>query len=117
MFKSTINLFDQLYAKLDKENAPGFNRDLAIEARKRLQQLDYLYSRAREIDTKQQTIRDQVGDRLRDYMRAMRDQGKEAEEFPERIKVKSEEFDGMRAGDFEMELFTEAFYLFAFRLR
>ena len=50
MFGNTISLFDDYYRCMDKENRPGFVRDLGAEVRQRLQQMDYLLARVDEAE-------------------------------------------------------------------
>src|SRR2546427_5465882 len=47
MFEDTKARFDDYYRLLDRQNAPGFIRDLGSEVGERLQQLDYIIRRVK----------------------------------------------------------------------
>ena len=50
MLAPIIALFDSHYRRLDAIGAIGFNRDLAMEVRERLEQMNYLIDRIRALE-------------------------------------------------------------------
>ena len=50
MFKHTIALFDRYYRHLDAQGIPQFNRDLGCEVKDRLEQLDYIVAKVKELE-------------------------------------------------------------------
>lgn len=116
MFKGTIALFDEYYRKMEAEQ-PGFNRDLAMEVRERLEQLDYIVERARDLEH-------QVGLPRRKFMESYEAEQKAAVEHCREpsmaainIDITEDEKQQMSKASFELQLFTETFYYFAFRTR
>jgi hypothetical protein len=119
MFETTVELFDRYYKKLDKENAPGFNRELGCEVRERLQQLDYLIHAVRERGQRHEVIMKRSGDAFMRHVEYVESSGLDWEKTaaPEEINPTREEIDEADSLWFEMQLFTECFYYFAGRLR
>lgn len=109
MFQSTLDLLDQYHQKMVRDNVPEFNGDLALEVKKRLQQLDFLYA---NIEDKQIRYNDL-------HLKMMGDGSLE-----KRIKaaggyltiVGCEELSEMRHLMFEIEMYTESFYYLAGRM-
>jgi hypothetical protein len=112
MYESTLELFDKYYAKMEAKQLPGFNSDLALETKKRIEQLDYLY---KKIDKKQSRYMDLSWEKYGDPIsleRRIREAGGELTiTVPEEMRREMEEL------IFEIELFTESFYYLAGRMR
>lgn len=109
MFESVLEKFELYLDKMEQNNPPSFNMYLAIEVRKRLEQLNYLY---RIIDEKHVRF-------MRLNWREYRNMEALRKEFPYgRIVVKkSEDRLEMDTLLFEIETFTESFYYLAGRMR
>ena len=109
MFESTLEKFDKYVDKMEADNPPSFNLDLATEVRKRIEQLDYYY---KKIDKKHER-----------YMGLAWHEHREIEslrkQFPYRriVREKSEDRLEMEKLIFEIETFTESFYHMAGRMR
>jgi len=106
MFQSVLDRFDKYYEKMEQENHPTFNFDLANEARKRIQQLDYHYEL---IETKHLRYMDLIRQQhkqiefLRDYFHP----------YNPSITMEGEDVQELNDLGFEIETFTESFYYLA----
>lgn len=109
MFQSTLDLFDRYHQKMVNDQVPDLNEDLALEVRKRIEQLDFLYEL---IDQKQLRHNDI-------YLRMMNDGmlEKTKESGGSLTFIGFPEFGEMRQLLFEIELYTESFYYLAGRMR
>lgn len=87
IFNNTVILFDQYYRHLDANTGPEFSRDLGIEVRKRIIQLNYIIGRVKQLEN----MCNNTGAVFDELL------------FGKRL--------------LEMELLTEAFYYFAGRIR
>ena len=109
MFESTIALFDRYYEKMLVDNLPTFNDDLALEVKKRLEQLSFLYCK---IEGKQL--------RYFDLDRKVYGDGSLEQQIKNAggpiIVVGSDERSEMLELMFEIELYTESFYYLAGRM-
>ena len=119
MFESTVALFDDYYRHLDSKAVPGFNRDLGCEVRKRLQQLDYMVERVRELEKIAHQALKRSGDAGVAHYEGLKNRGipYDSVPLPSNTKITKEEVDTHQKAEFEMELLTEAFYYFAGRVR
>ena len=119
MFEDTISLFDDLYQRLDRDNAPGFIRDLGCEVRERLQQLDYVIARVRAAGAAAAAAFARSSQALVDHVEWVKSEGLDYQSVsaPDSTKVTPEEFRAHEAASFEMKLLAEAFYYFAGRVR
>lgn len=98
-FDQTVILFDEYYRHEDSVD-PAFNKDLACEGRKRLTQTNKLLRMIIELEGEDRTLSPPPGNWVKG-------------ENPE---VDKTIYRMTEIGD-ELEFLTEAFYLFAFRLR
>ncbi len=113
MYESTVELLDRLYVKLDKDKARGFNRDLAIEARKRLLQLDHLLKLVGDNEAQEARATQRASEAFQRHAHKL---DFEAVPQPEDTKLTREEGHILLASKFQMELFTECFYYISHRL-
>lgn len=110
MFKSTLDLFDRYYQKMLADNPPTFNGDLALEVKKRIQQLDFLYARIEQKQLRHNGLHlKMIGDGSLE--KAINDAGGSI------TVVGSEELREMNELMFEIELYAESFYYLAGRMR
>lgn len=109
IFESILEKFDLYLDKMEADHSRGFNINLAIEVRKRIEQLSYYYEIIDEKHTRFMELN------WREYrkMEALR------KKFPYgRIVVeKSDDRLEMDKLIFEIEMFTESFYYLAGRMR
>lgn len=119
MFESTIARFDEYYRLLDSKSAPGFNRELGCEVRERLQQLDYIIERVRELEKIAEQALNRAGDAGIAHYEDLKNRGVpfDSVPLPSSTTITKEEFDTHRRASFEIKLLTEAFYYFAGRVR
>jgi hypothetical protein len=109
MFETVAEKFDKYVDKMDAENHPDFVMDLAIEVRKRINQLDYLYKVVMEKHERYMHL-GWIEQREFDSLRAGR--GSFSITLP-----MSEERKEMNKLIFEIEMFMESFYYMAGRMR
>jgi hypothetical protein len=109
MFKTVIEKFDKYVEKMDTNKIPNFDMDLALEVRKRINQLDYLYkiviekhSRYMHLGWKEQ--------REFELLRAGRGS------FSITLPASKDRLE-MDKLIFEMEMYMESFYYLAGRMR
>lgn len=109
MFKIVLEKFEKYLDKMEAEQPPNFNMFLAIEVRKRIQQLEYFY---KGIEEKHERLMTLTWRKHRD-MEALR------KRFPYgSITIeKSEESLEIERLSFEIEAWTESFYYLAGRMR
>lgn len=119
MFEHTVALMDRLYVKLDEENALGFQRDLAQEARKRLRQLDHLLKAVRHCEQQEHSVTKGVFDACRRHSEhvGLQPANSEPASPPQDTKYTEAKMQLLLSSQFEMELLTECFYYIAGRLR
>lgn len=111
MFDSTIEVFDRYCDKMEKDNLSSYNSDLAIEVRKRIEQLNYLFNMIKEKDDKHMKLVWDTGSvplDLRDFVEKAGDSD---------TTVMAEKRYEMKMLMFEIEMYTESFYYLAGRMR
>jgi len=119
MFTSTIQLFDDYYRYADASQSVGFNRDLACEVREKLEQIDYIVSKVRNLEQNILAVHSRLEEVLRTHIENLKARGQsfEANPIPAEAIITREEEETILRAEFEMKLLTEAFYYFAGRVR
>jgi hypothetical protein len=108
VFDSTKALFEVYRAKLNKEKPAGFNRDLAAEVSERLRQLSFLCDKIKELEaqiTQLGILICEVTEKTKGTLSA-----EDTAIAHTRIGVHT-------SFGFEIRLYVETFYYFAFRIR
>jgi hypothetical protein len=119
MFESTIELFGDYYRCIDAAAVPGFNGNLGSEVRERLQQLNYIINKVRDLEQvankafarHEKAFAKHVSklDRLNlDF---------ECTPLPAEVNITKDEFNKNKNAAFEMKLLTETYYYIAGRIR
>lgn len=111
MYDAVIEKFDRYIDKCEVENTATFNVDLATEARRRLQQLEFLYNKIQNKHDR--------------YMELNWRERRRIESIRKRLGISSGSITIARSDEsvemenliFEIETLTEAFYYLASRLR
>lgn len=117
MFKTTIELLDEYLRPLNAVPPAGFDPDLGCEARERLEQLDYLVSKIRDLVAAKMVPdveRRANLEAFAEYVRKARESNSTVQDgssppWPGAFNALGEIL--------ELQLFTECFYYVAFRLR
>jgi hypothetical protein len=119
LFQSTITLFDRYYRAVDSARARGFNRELGVELRERLQQMDWLVSRVQELEQRADNAMARSQAVFRAHVERIQREGLdyEAEPAPGHVQLTSTEAADMLTAEFEIKLNTESFYYLAGRAR
>jgi len=119
MFEDTKARFDDYYRLLDRQNAPGFIRDLGSEVGERLQQLDYIIRRVKASEQTAETAFARSSKIFHDHVERVVAAGLDytKEPAPEGVQATEDEMRAHLEASFEMKLLTEAFYFFASRIR
>jgi hypothetical protein len=119
MYETTVGLMGQLIAKLLDENAQGLQRDLALEARERLLQLDHLLTLVRQRVEMADGAMARASQATKRYVEDMQHRGLAlgSTAQPADTQFTREEGDLLQVAEFEMQLFAECFYYIAGRLR
>lgn len=119
MFDTTIALFDQYYRFANATQMSGFNKDIGCEVRQRLQQLDFIIAKVRELEAIEAAAYKRPNDALREHCAALQDPGIAFESVlaPLEVNITGEEAAKVTQASFEMKLFTESFYYLAGRVR
>jgi hypothetical protein len=110
LFQSTIALFDRYYRAVDSTRARGFNRELGIELRERLQQMDWLVSRVQELEQRADNATARSQGVFRSHVQRIQREALdyEAEPVPRDIQLTSTEAADMLSAEFEIKLHTES---------
>jgi len=110
-FDSTIELFKAYQSKMDKEKPKGYNVYLAREVCKRLKQLSFLYEKIRLYESRVMKSAPKAF--------GLSSNNITADDINTIVSTRrvplSEDFRPYQALLFEMEVFVEAFYFFAWR--
>ena len=119
MFKDTISLFKDYEKFHNRRNTPGFNRDLSAEVIRRLQQLEYIVNRVKELENISGMILSRHQAECIAYIKALerRNVHFESVPAPPTTKISREEIETHQKISFEIELLTETFYYLAGRTR
>ena len=119
MFEPTIALFDQYYRFAGAAQLPGFSKDLGCEVRERLQQLDYIINRVKDLEALEASAFRRSNDALKAHSAALRAAGIPYESVPASpdVTITKEEFASAQKASFELKLLTESFYYLAGRIR
>lgn len=119
MFAATIRAFDDYCRAADAGNLPGFNRDLGCEVRERLQQLDYIIEKVRELEGTERGALSRGQQALQDHLIDLKSRNIdfEAVPAPRETEITREEAQTAQRASFEMKLLTECFYYLAGRVR
>lgn len=102
-----------------RSKTPGFNGSLSTEVSRRLQQLDYIVNRVKDLENASEKI---LSRHKAEFITHMRDLERRNVPFdsvpaPPMTKMTREEFEAHQKVSFEIELLTETFYYFAGRIR
>jgi len=118
-FAETIDLFDRYYRSMDALNAAGFHRNLAAEFRERLQQLDWLLAQVRKLDSRADQALERPSQAFKEHVERIQREGLdyEAEPVPEDVRMSPGEARALSDAEFQLKLYTEAFYYLAGRAR
>ena len=118
-FHSTSELFDRYYREVDQRQIESFNRNLAGEFRERLEQLDWLLERIRQLELQGETILSRSQRISEAHLDRIEREGLdwEKEPMPPGAKLTAEEGRAWLDIEFEMKLLTESFYYIAGRAR
>jgi hypothetical protein len=111
MFESVLEKFEKYLDKMEAEKPPTFNLELAMEVKKRLEQLDYLYKLVMEKHSRFMNLLWVESRYLESLKKLFRESGGSI------TVTKSEERIEMDKLIFEIETFTESFYYLAGRMR
>jgi len=111
MFESVLEKFEKYLDKMEAENPHTFNFDLAMEVKKRLEQLDYLYELVMEKHTRYMDLNWIDFRDIESLKKRIQEAGGSI------IRTKSKEHLEMETLIFEIETFTESFYYLAGRMR
>jgi hypothetical protein len=119
MFESTVALVDEYYRLVDARGDAGFVRELGVEAHERLQQLDFILDRVRDLEQTSKNALERPQAHLKAHIQRLKEQKIDFESVPapENSKITREEFEAHNRAEFEMKLLTESFYYLAGRLR
>lgn len=119
MFKPAIATFDRYIKYLDAQGIPEFNSDLGAEVRERLQQLDYIINRVKELEYIATNVSRRFDAEFKAHLEDLDQRGVSYEEEPDFpfTLMTTEEVEAHNKATFEMTLLTEAFYYFAGRVR
>jgi hypothetical protein len=119
MFAKTLEVFDRYYRTADEKKLPGFNRDLGCEVRERLEQLDYIVKKVRELEAAERAAVSRSQQAFKAHIESVVKRGIPFESVPAppEAQMTREEVQAMQRAHFEMKLLTESFYYFAGRIR
>ena len=111
MFESVIEKFEKYLDKKESETPVKFNLHLAMEVKKRLEQLDYLYKKIMDKHSRCMRLAWREQSRLEPLMQRVREVGGSitVQKSDDRLEI-----DKLM---FEIELLTESFYYLAHRVR
>jgi hypothetical protein len=117
-FRSTIDLFDRHYRAMDAQNAPGFNRDLGVEVRERLQQLDWLLDRVQQLEARADGAMERSRSAFVEHVERVERENLDYKKLPQpdAVTMTQEEVRTMHDAEFEIKPYTEAFYYLAGRV-
>jgi hypothetical protein len=118
VFERSVELLDDYYRLMDQSGDSAFNRPAATEVRKRLAQLDRLLELVREEDAVVDAARNRMGEAIERRMADQRAAGKSWTD-PHPPGENLDRADGQVSIDAldDLQLFTEAFYYLAERVR
>lgn len=118
-FQSTIDLFDEYYRGADRIKLAGFNRDLAVELRERLEQLGWLVDQIRALEERSEAAMTRAKLAFSAHVERLKREGLDFEKqpVPEDAKVTREEARDSIDAQFQMKLYSESFYYLAGRAR
>ena len=118
VFEKTVVLFEDYYRLMDREERPGFARDLAVEVQERLRQLDYLLRRVEGAENVLKLSQEASVELAHERMRRLEEEGLswESDLYPIPL-MSQEDVSGWVTATFEARLFTECFYYVAGHIR
>jgi hypothetical protein len=118
VFEATVVLLDDYYRLMDQKSRGGFVRDLAVEVRERVEQLEYLVRRVQEAEGAMGFIQAATFEAMRARRILLDEDGLEweSDKYPT-AQMTEPDFATLEAAMFEARLFTECFYYVAHRIR
>lgn len=118
-FQSTIDLLDAYYAAADRRMVPGFQRDLASELRDRLEQMGWLLDRIRDLERRASVPTERARLAFASHLERLARDGLDFASVPPSpdMAMTAEEIRESDLAQFEMRLYSDAFYFFAGRAR
>lgn len=104
---------------MDAKGEPDFNRSLGSEVRKRLEQLDFIVSRVKQLEVEATAAFSRFRAEFEEHARIADeyDGHPNPPALPPLTRITAEEFAIRHKATFEMELLTETFYYLAGRVR
>lgn len=119
MFKPTIALFDLYLSHLDAHGGSDFNRDLGLEVKERLEQLDFIVSKVMKLEQTVTAVHRRFETSLKSHIQNLERRGVPFEDEPDFPfeKMTVDEMKLQKNAVFEMSLLTETFYYIAGRIR
>jgi hypothetical protein len=118
VFEATVALLDDYYRLMDQKSRGRFVRDLAVEVRERVEQLEYLVRRVQEAEGAMGFIQAATFEAMRARRILLDEDGLEweSDKYPT-AQITEPDFATLEAAMFEARLFTECFYYVAHRIR
>jgi hypothetical protein len=118
-FEKASDLLGAYYVFNDKAKTTGFVNDLASEGQERLRQLAYLIEKVKHLEEILIQINQKHGKALEKWVGYVRENNLDYSSLPQpdELRWTNEDRELFITSMFEMSLFTESFYYFAFRLR
>jgi hypothetical protein len=111
MFESVLEKFEKYLDKMEAENPATFNLELAMEVKKRLEQLDYLYKLVMEKHSRYMDLNWVEYRHIESLRDLIRESGGSITVTKSKERLEMDEL------IFEIETFTESFYYLAGRMR